>query len=234
VDIEQFLHPRSFGVKLSDNLLSPIRGQARPASGMMLKSVQGRVAHVRSFMIPLYENYKGYLPPPYVNATIEGLLSKLPQQYLSGLQSVVLTNATTIGKGKTRRVAGKKYARQQCLGFYHPKRNGEQAWIEIVVDNIVAEWFGPAMPRFMAHVPLLRNIAFASTLYHEVGHHLDYIMGAPAPSGESAADAWQKRLLRAYFRKHYWYLVPFLGLARALVARVGHLDASGRSLTNRG
>src|SRR5258708_38923364 len=98
-------------------------------------------------MIPLHENYQGYRPPRYVYSTIAKLLSKLPQQYLSGSQSVVLTNAKAIGSRTTRRVAGKKYARQQCLGFYHPKRNGEQAWIEIVVENIVAHWFGPWGPR---------------------------------------------------------------------------------------
>lgn len=171
------------------------------------------------FMIPLYENYKDYRPPRYAYSTVAKLLSKLPQNYLSGLQSVVLTNSTAIGKGKTRRVTGKKYARRQCLGFYHPKRNGEQAWIEIVVDNIVANWFGPAMPRFLPHVPVIRNSAFADTLFHEVGHHLDHTVGAPAPSGEAAADAWQRRLLHTYFRKHYWYLVPFLKLAVRWIPR---------------
>ena len=192
------------------------------------KCVQRHVEHLGPLMIPVYENYEGYRPPRYAHSTITKLLSKLPPQYLSGLESVVLTNGAAVGRGKTRRVAGRKYARNECLGFYHAKFKGEQAWIEIVVDNIVASWFGPGMPRFLARIPALRNIAFASTLYHEVGHHLDHTIGAPAPGGESAAEAWNTKLVRSYFRKHYWYRVPFLGVAKAVVARLGHLDASGR------
>ncbi len=179
-------------------------------------------------MIPVYENYEGYRPPRYARSAITKLLSQLPQQYLTGLQSVVLTNAAAVGKGKTPRVAGKKYARNTCLGFYHAKYKGEPAWIEILVDNIVASSFGAGMPRYWYRIPPMRNIAFASTLYHEVGHHLDQTIGAPAPGGEAAAEAWMAKLLHAYFRKRYWYLVPFLGVAKAAVARWGHLDASGR------
>jgi hypothetical protein len=78
-------------------------------------------------MIPVYENYNDYQPPRYVYPTITKLLAKLPQQYLSGLQSVVLTNGAAIGKGKTRRVAGKRHLRNRCLGFYHAKWKGEEA-----------------------------------------------------------------------------------------------------------
>ncbi len=179
-------------------------------------------------MIPVYESYEGYQPPRYAHATVAKLLSKLPPHYLSGLQSVVLTNGLAIGRGKTRRVAGKRYARKACPGFYHPRFKGEQAWIEIVVDNILNEWFGPKMPRLMSRIPVLRNLAFASVLYHEVGHHLEHTMGAPAPCGEAAAEAWEARLLRSYFRKSYWYLVPFVGVAKKVVARLGHLDSSGK------
>lgn len=192
------------------------------------KRVPRSVEQFGLLMIPVYESYKGYQPPRYAQPAIAKLLSSLPKQYLSGLQSVVLTNAAAIGKGKTGRIAGKKHARRDCLGFYHPRLNGDQAWIEIVVDNIVAAWFGPGMPRFLPHIPVLRNVAFASVLYHEVGHHLDNTIGAPAPGGESAAEAWATRLVRSYFRKRYWYLTPFLGVAKAVVARVGHLDNSGR------
>jgi hypothetical protein len=178
-------------------------------------------------MIPIYENYESYRSPRYVYRTIAKLLSELPKQYLTGLRSVVLTNASAIGKGKTGRIGGKKYARRQCMGFYHPERNGEQAWIEIIVDNLVANRFGPGMPRLVPYIPPARNMAFADMLYHEVGHHLNRTIRAPAPGDESGAEAWKTRLLRAYFRRRYWYLKPFLGLAKAVVARLGHLDETG-------
>src|ERR1039457_4847830 len=76
-------------------------------------------------MIPIYENYKDYRPPRHARSSVTKLLSELPSQYLSGLQSVVLTNATAIGDCKTHRVKGKKYPRQTCRGFYHPAASPE-------------------------------------------------------------------------------------------------------------
>src|SRR5437870_2617334 len=58
------------------------------------------------------------------------------------------------------------------------------------------------------------------------GHHLERTIGAPAPGGQAAAEAWKNRLLCSYLRKSYWYLVPFLG--KAIVACLGHSDDSGR------
>jgi len=166
-------------------------------------------------MIPVYENYRDYQPPRYVYPTICRLLSCVPENYLSGLALIVLTNAEAVGKGKTRRVAGKKYARRDCLGFYHPERKGEAAWIEIVVDNILAESFGTV--RVLSYIPVARDVSFARVLYHEIGHHLDRTIGAPAPSGEEAAEAWMKNLARPYFRRRYWYVRPFLSPAERLL-----------------
>jgi hypothetical protein len=168
-------------------------------------------------LIPVYENYRGYQPPPYARSAILRLLSTLPAGYLAGLQSVVLTNAIAIGGGKTGRVKGKKHFRNRCLGFYHPRWKGEQPWIEIVVDNVIADFFRPGLPPIMSRIPILQNIALGDTLYHEIGHHLDHILGAPAPSGEAAAEAWTGRLLAMYFRKRYWYLIPLLPVAKAVV-----------------
>jgi hypothetical protein len=161
-------------------------------------------------MISVYENYKDYRAPTYAHATVERLLSSLPSHVLSGLESVVLTNAAAIGKGKTGRIKGKKHLRRECLGYYHPKTSDGQPWIEIVVDNVIAAAFASGMPRMLWRVPLIRNMRFAETLFHEVGHHLDHTLGAPAPSGEAAAEAWKKRLLLSYGRKQYWYLQPFI------------------------
>jgi hypothetical protein len=52
-------------------------------------------------MIPIHESYEDYRPPRYAHSTIAKLLSELPEAYLSGLRSVVLTNASAIGRGKT-------------------------------------------------------------------------------------------------------------------------------------
>jgi hypothetical protein len=168
-------------------------------------------------VIPVYENYKNYRPPRYVHSTIVKLLSSLSTRHLSGLRSVVLTNAGAIGKGKTARVSGKKYLREQCLGFYHPQKDGEAPWIEIVVDNIVAT-LESETPSIVTHIPMMRNFVFAETLFHEIGHHLERTIGASAPQGEKAAEAWKDRLAARFFRKRYWYLVPLVPIFRKLFA----------------
>lgn len=171
-------------------------------------------------MIPIYENYRDYESPRYVKRTIARLLSNLPKQYLSGLQSVVLTNAAAIGRGKTRRIGGKKYHREQCLGWYHPKTGDDQAWIEFVVDNVVTASFLSRAPKAVSQIPFLQDLALSRTLFHEIGHHLNSTIGAPARGDEGSANAWIPHLIRCYFRKHYWYLVPFVRPAKALVDRV--------------
>jgi hypothetical protein len=170
-------------------------------------------------MIPVRESYINYRPPRHVLSTVTKLLQDLPSQALSGLQSVVLTNSQAVGGGKTHRVKGRKYARRSCLGFYHPKESGEQPWIEIVVDNAIACFFPPGPTRVFSYVPILREMLLADVLFHEIGHHLDHTVGAPAPSGEAAAEAWQKRLIRSYMQKRLWVLIPLMRFTKR-VARV--------------
>jgi hypothetical protein len=79
----------------------------------MVLSVQRSVERFGAAMIPIFENYKGYRPPRYAYPTIARLLSRVPTNYFSGLQSVVLTNGSAVGRGKTGRVAGKKYPRNE-------------------------------------------------------------------------------------------------------------------------
>jgi hypothetical protein len=171
-------------------------------------------------MVPIYENYKDYKPPRYAKPAITRLLANLPKQYVSGLESVVLTNAAVIGRGKTHRLSGKKYLRNRCRGWYHPKTNDGQAWIEIVVDNVVATSLLQRGPRVLSRIPLMQDIALSQTLFHEIGHHLDSTMSSLGRGREASADAWIPRLIRCYFRKRYWYLIPFLRPAKAIIDAV--------------
>jgi hypothetical protein len=63
--------------------------------------------------------------------------------------------------------------------------NGPPAWIEIVVDDIVAEL--SVWP--LANWQFARDGGVGPVLFHEIGHHLDSTIGAEARSGEPAADA---------------------------------------------
>jgi hypothetical protein len=149
------------------------------------------------------------------------LVADLPGHVVSDLQCVVLTNALAVGEGKTQRLKGKKHSRRTCLGFYHRKQKGERAWIEIIVDNAFAEYSPDGLGFVISHLPIVREIPLASVLFHELGHHLDYTVGAPAPSGEAAAEAWQKRLLNSYLRKRLRLLIPILRLGRRVVRLTG-------------
>jgi hypothetical protein len=157
--------------------------------------------------VAVYENYRNYIPPHGVRSSIENLLSAIPKEFLGGLESVVLTNSESIGKGKTYRIKGRKYSRRACAGFYHRRHKGNQPWIEIVVDKALNN-----TPNIILWIPAIRAALLSDTLFHELGHHLDATVGSPAPSGEAAAEAWKKRLSKTYFRKRCWYIIGPLKL----------------------
>ena len=145
----------------------------------------------------VHEDYRQYSAPPWVRPSVERLLSTLPPGYLAGLEALVLTDSSTISKGKTRRVNGRKYLARECRGFYFPRTPERAAFITIAVDNVI--WHR------MRGVPLdsLRDALLGEVVYHEVGHHLDVTLGAAARSGEAAADDWSSRLTEIHLRKMY-------------------------------
>jgi hypothetical protein len=163
-------------------------------------------------MIEIHENYKGFVPPPWFRPTVERLLASLGPEHQGGLQSVVLTDGASIGRGKTHRVGGKKYDRKACLGFYHQLWRGEPAWIELVADNILSDYPAPVL-----WFRVVRDMVVGWTLYHEVGHHMDHTVGSATRGGEDAAEDWRRRLTRIHLRRHYWYLRPFLMALKPLV-----------------
>jgi hypothetical protein len=165
-------------------------------------------------MVAIREAYRNYSPPKWVRPTVERLLAGAAAP-VSQLGAVVLTNGAAVGEGKTRRVAGRKYRRDVCLGFYRRKHGSEPASIELVIDNTIAGLRFPFL-RF----ELFREIVVARTLFHELGHHLDATIGAPARSGEAAAEAWRYRLSQEYFQKQYWWLKPLARILRPVVKRM--------------
>jgi len=173
-------------------------------------------------MIPIRENYVGYEPPPKVQSTVSSLLSAVPEQYLAGLECVVLTNSIVIGKGKTR-VGDRKYLRKDCRGFYHPKSRHQAPWIEIIVDNVLRGYADHAVLRFLWRFRFAREAAFFDTLFHEIGHHLEHTRGAVGRGPEQTAEAWNKKLTTLYMKKRYSYfkyLKPLRPLLRFIHDRI--------------
>jgi hypothetical protein len=166
-------------------------------------------------VIPIHESFEDYVPPRAARRSIERLLSSLPAGRLAGLESVVLTSASTLGQGKTRRIRGRKYREKDCLGFYHPASSSSGPWIELVVDNIVR-----TVPSGFFFSRYLSDLIFASTVFHEVGHHLDATIGSPSKTGEAAADSWASILGKQYFLKRYRVLARVLGLLSKILRPV--------------
>src|SRR5262249_54814875 len=85
----------------------------------------------------IYENYREYLPPEWVRPAVEEFLHTIPERFRGRIPLVVLTEAALIGKGKTRRVDGKRHPRNEWLGFYRRAWRGQPPWVQIIVDNLI-------------------------------------------------------------------------------------------------
>lgn len=166
-------------------------------------------------MPDVHERYSRYVPPAWLRPTVERLLGSLAPEHIEQLESIVLTDQSAIGKGKTRRVAGRKYRRSDCRGFYHARSNRGKAWIELIADNIVA-----SAPGRLLWFQFVRDMYVAETLYHEIGHHLDASVGAAKRSGEAAAEDWRRRLSRIHFRQRYRRIAPLLKLLAAVLRMI--------------
>jgi hypothetical protein len=159
--------------------------------------------------VEVIEHYKDYSPPTDVRAMTRRLLCYVSPRYLIGLGHVVLTNTTALPR---RRRRGKTWARGRKVsivkagGVYHAKTNTRPAWIEVFVDNTVLQ------DTVIRRVPVLRDLALAEILYHELGHHIHATLRPEHREPEGVADKWERRLTALYFRKRYWYLMPIMYL----------------------
>jgi hypothetical protein len=137
------------------------------------------------------ESYKNWEPPSYVRRLTQELIAAVPEKYLSGLEAIVLTNQASLNHDRRRGKTwsrGKKVSLSRCLGLYHRKRRGQGAWVEIFVDQIIDGW-----SRFVRAVPFLRELFFAETLYHELGHHIHATQAPEHKEREDVADEWRDR-----------------------------------------
>lgn len=45
-------------------------------------------------------------------------------------------------------------------------------------------------------------------LYHEIGHHIHAEHRPVHEQRENVAEDWSSKLMRNFYRKHYWYIFP--------------------------
>lgn len=158
----------------------------------------------------IIESYKDYEPPIKAKAVAHTLLRYVPPRYLAGLGHIVLTNSSSLPRSRRR---GKTWSRKRKVkitntrGLYHQKWGSQPAWIEIFVDNMTEFELG-----FFRNVPPIRDMYFGGTLYHELGHHIHRTLRPEHREREDVADEWKNRLLSAFIRKRYWYLLPIMHL----------------------
>jgi len=171
-------------------------------------------------MVPVREDYRDYKPPAWVGKTVRNLLDSLSERHVGGLSAIVLTESALIPKGRTRRVAGKRYAMKECFGFYYRRTSRTAAVVFLVVDNII-----DARPPRYWRIPFFRQFDVGTILFHEIGHHLNHTGRSVGAGQEASAIEWQRRLSRMHFQTKYWYLRP---VAKPLRLIWGWLGQTGQ------
>ena len=159
-------------------------------------------------MAPIHTDFHDYVEPRWIRQAVERLLASLPDSHSRGIGAIVLTETAVTRNRKTGR-RSRRSRRAVILGTYHRAWNGQPAWIELVVDEIVQQ-----LPRPLHRIPIARDIVVGEVLFHEIGHHLDATVASVGRTGEHGAEKWEARLLRRYVRQRYWYLRPLSSVVR--------------------
>jgi hypothetical protein len=158
--------------------------------------------------LQIIADYHSYVPPPRLEAAVKRLLSSVPAESLTGLQSVVITDRDRYST---------KVKAEEALSFYHQQTRERRPWIELFVDNIFRGY-----PRWLLVLPLLQELLLAEPLFHEIAHHRDaHIRGMRTSVQERRADGWAAEARQQYFARRYWHLKPVVWVFVKGGGRVG-------------
>src|SRR6266853_1170217 len=166
----------------------------------------------------IVESYRDFEPPPTFRKTVETLLRHVPPKYLIGLKSVVLTNRAGLTRNKRRQKVwsrNHKVRLAESLGSYSSSTRSSPATVWLYVDNIVesgVSWF--------RWVPVLRYVVQGNVLYHEIGHHIHTAHRPIHEEREDVAEEWSDKIMRNFYRKHYWYIFPLLYILARLTSPI--------------
>jgi len=166
--------------------------------------------------IAICESYKDFSPPSWIHRSVTRLIDGVPEKYLSGLHSVILTNIDGLNHHRRRHKTiykKRNVSVNECRGLYHQERQGQSATIELFIDKIIYRW-----PALILKMPLSQDMLLADVLYHEIGHHIHKTRAPEHRERENVADDWGKKLGRLYFRQQYRWLKPFGFILKPIVA----------------
>jgi hypothetical protein len=158
--------------------------------------------------LKIVESYRDFEPPRNFRQTIETLLKCVPQKYLVGLKTIVLTNREGLTRDQRKQKVWsrkRKIPLADALGSYSAATKSQQAHVWLYVDNIHSR-----EPSWCSKLPLLRYVMPSDVLYHEIGHHIHKVHRPAHEEREDAAEKWKRKLLVQFFRKHYWYVFPLI------------------------
>ena len=160
----------------------------------------------------IVESYRDFEPPAEFKRSVEMLLRYVPQEYLVGLKSIVLTNRAALNRNQRRQKIwsrNRKVRLAECRGSYSREWKSSPATVWLYVDNILQ-----SEPEALRRIPILRYYSTGEVLYHEIGHHIHSVHEPVYEGRENVAEDWSRRLWRHFLRTRYWYLTPFLYLLR--------------------
>src|SRR6266478_907973 len=90
--------------------------------------------------VDVKEAYRNYAPPVDASAIVRQLLRTVPEEYLRGLDCVLLTNEAGLSRrDRVGRVWSRKrkFDKSNVLGRYHGGFGGSLPYIELRVDKII-------------------------------------------------------------------------------------------------
>jgi len=146
------------------------------------------------------ERYTGYVPPFDVKSEVEKMVATVPTKFLVGLDEIVLTDTAGLPRKIRRGVTKsrkKKIRMIEAQGLYHPAWNNRPAWIEIFVDSALRNW----ERGWWLKSQMYRDGLIGDVLFHEIGHHIHFVVQPEHREREDVADEWKVRLSRNYSRQ---------------------------------
>jgi hypothetical protein len=145
-------------------------------------------------MTKIMNLYKGKFPRN-IEKKVSRLLSHVPSECLVGLGEIVIVH----------RSAQKK--KGEALGLYIPANRKEAPRIELAVDNIYE-----STPKVVFYLPFLERFLLANVLFHEIGHHRQFIDPRMKKKKlEDHAESFARKMIKKDF---YWWIVILRPLFR--------------------
>jgi hypothetical protein len=162
-------------------------------------------------------SFSDYEPPFDARPIVRRMLDSVPEKYLLGLNEVVLTNTKSLSRTRRRSVTKSRKRKAkiaEAMGLYHPEWQGKPAWIEIFIDNTLKGW----ERGLWLKMPLIREFVIGDVLFHEIGHHIHFVIRPEFREKEDVADVWKVKLQRNYNRQRSHWLWRLFKFVHPLIA----------------